>query len=146
MAVLAHRENFNAHSFEVLTLYLKSGPAPGTWHLVPVFDRDRERLELTISGGADCLLHDFRLVREGKGHPLRLLVADRALDASFADADAVTFTSYVLRINREETPGSPRFFFERERQFPAKARYCDVGEAFRRELGLGDWRKGDWKP
>jgi hypothetical protein len=80
MAVLAHRENFNAHGFDVLTMYVKPppvGPAPQDWQIVTVFDKDKESLSLAAGGGADCMLHDFRLLREpGQDQPI-LIVAER---------------------------------------------------------------------
>lgn len=65
MAVFARRENFNAHGFDVLTLYVNvsyGNGSPPVWQLVSVFDNKEERLTVSVSGGADCLLHDFRLV------------------------------------------------------------------------------------
>ncbi len=145
MVILAHRENFNAHSFDVLSLYIKAGyesPNAPICNLIPVFDDNKERLTVTIGGGADCILHDFRLVRDSDRSPLRLIIADRSLgDEGFAGANAVTFSFYVLRINKEGEVGRPLYYFERTSQSKAKHKYCDVGEAFKNELGLGDYRK-----
>lgn len=139
MAVLAHRENFNAHGFEVLTLYAKL-PLPGEraaqWQIVPLFDAAGEHLELRAGGGGDCLLHDFRLLQPAGGRDARLVLAERELGESFAVAAQVTFHFFRLRANNEGHIGRPVLYFEFERTQTAKTPYCDVGEAMRVELGL----------
>jgi len=143
MAVLANRENFNAHGFDVLTLYVRTLPPWGgakIWSLVSVFDGEKEKLVTTVSGGADCLLHDFRLVAQSGGRPIALVVADRELGASYADPANVTFSFYELRNNRDGEVGRPVYYFERTSQVKARRPYCDVGEAFWGELGLANWR------
>jgi hypothetical protein len=82
MVVLANRENFNADGFDVLSLYMKT---PGInnrkpiWSIVPIFDEEmgrKEQLVITVSGCADCCLHDFRLVRIAKDQtPLQIIAA-----------------------------------------------------------------------
>ena len=145
MIILANRENFNAHGFDVLSIYVKPdktlADAP-IWHIVPVFDDDKERLTLTVAGGADCTLHDFRLVQDSKNNPLRLVTADRSLgDEGFTEPNVVTFSFYVLRLNEHSLIGRPLYYFERTSQSEAKRKYCDVGEALKKELGLDDYRK-----
>lgn len=139
MAVLAHRENFNAHGFDVLTLYAKlptiADQAP-QWQIVPLFDATGEHLELRASGGADCLLHDFRLLRAARGRDATLVLAERELGESFAASAKVTFRFFRLRANEEGEIGRPVRYFEFDRAQVAKAAYCDVGEAMRAELGL----------
>lgn len=71
MAIIGARENFNAHGFDVVTFYVRD---ENEWHLVPIFgsrdDKDGgERDSLTVSGGADCVLHDFRLLVTKRGRP-----------------------------------------------------------------------------
>lgn len=39
--------------------------------------------------------------------------------------------------NTDGLTGWPSFYFEHSRTVPAKRMYCDVNEAFERELGLG---------
>ena len=80
MAMLAHRENFNAHSFDVLTLYQPAADGvdgQSRWQIVPVFDAQGEHLTLGVSGGADCLLMDFRLLHLAAGEDARLILAER---------------------------------------------------------------------
>ena len=143
MAVLGHRENFNAHSFDVLTLYVRSRAAqdePAQWQLVSLFDGDVETLSLTSGGGADCKLHDFRLVRDTPAGALRLIVARRDMNASYADAAPVHFKYYVLRHNSGGDVGWPLYYFALERQSVARQPYCDVGDAFQQELGIKAYR------
>jgi len=142
MAILANRENFNAHGFDVLSLYIKTIDRESKkpiWSIVPVFDGDRERLQLTIGGGADCFTHDFRLLRDSNKQPLRLIVAERPLGEGYAVADVVTFSAYILRVNKEGETGHPLYYFELIKTFKSRQKYCDVGEAFKMELGLDDY-------
>lgn len=141
MTVLAHRENFNAHSFDVLSLYIgePTGKGQPQWHIVPVQDKGKETFVVTAGGGADCLLHDFRLLAAARKSPARLVLADRELGESYANAAQVNFKFYELRKNTEGDPGTPLYYFELVRTQKAKQRYCDVGEAFAKELGLGGY-------
>lgn len=141
MAVRAWRENFNAHGFDVVTLYMQDGGAkPGAWNIVPVFDHDSarpEHLEIVVSGGADCLLRDFRLVSTADGKSTSLVTATREMGESYADPAKVRFDYYVLTSNDEGSAGRPRMYFEWKKSRVASRPYCDVNEAFRDELHLG---------
>jgi len=130
MMVVGHRENFNAHSFDVASLYVR---VDDRWEIVPFFDADKEQDQLTTSGGADCVLHDFRLVRQGAHRPLGLVVADRDYGDSFVDVRPVTFRSYELIRNVDSRAGSPTWRFELRSTRVSVKPYCDVGEAFKEE-------------
>lgn len=132
LVVVAHRENFNAHGFEVVSFHVEDGD---TLLQVPLFDGDDERQFATVSGGADCTLHDLRLLPGQAGEPMTLIVADRALGDSYADPNIVTFTWYALRTNAESDIGYPQFRFERTRSTQATKRFCDVGDAFDATFG-----------
>jgi hypothetical protein len=136
MAVLGHRDNGNAHGFDVLTLYLKRAHE-GAWQIVSVFDGEKEQLTLTAAGGADCVLHDFRLIRTAPHDSAELVVADRDAGASFADAAPVRFKFYQLRRSSQGDVGRPLYFFELVRRTVSRTAHCDVGEAFSQELGIG---------
>jgi hypothetical protein len=139
----AWRENYNAHGFDVITFYLRSKAdgATAQWGLVPIFSRtngdEKERLELTASGGADCQLHDFRLLVTPDGKEVRLIVASRDMGESYADDAAVHFDYYALTENSDGTPGRPTFYFKALQSVDAKTVYCDVNEALDKELHLG---------
>ncbi len=127
MAVVGRRENFNAHSFDVVSLFVRVGDQ---WEVVPLYDSDKEQDSLTSSGGADCLLHDFRLVGHGPGTPLDLVMADRDYGDSFVAAMPVTFRRYRLVRNKDADFGWPTWRFQlRSTQTSARS-YCDVGDAF----------------
>ncbi len=141
LAMLAHRENFNAHSFEVLTLYFSVKDGSGSkaaehLEILPVFDGNDEKLTLTAGGGADCMLHDFRLVRHSGRKAVELVVARREPGSSFADSAPVEFRHYALKTNEEADPGRPSYYFELASTQKSKRSYCDVGEAMAKELGL----------
>ena len=88
-AFLAHRDNGNAHGFDVLTLYIEVPIGEGAlpeWQLVSTFDeRDEKRhgvprgehLTLNTSDGADCRLSDFRLLAATDKADALLILADR---------------------------------------------------------------------
>ncbi len=142
MLVLGRRENFNAHGFDVLTIYVVARALPtdrSIWHLVPVFRDEKERLELTASGGADCLLHDFRLLKTPTKDGVRLIVAARELGQSYAEENNVTFEYYVLKKNSEGIAGRPLYYFEKSGSSKAKRKYCDVTAAFKEEFGLNEY-------
>jgi hypothetical protein len=137
---VAHRENFNAHSFDVVTVYLSSGDPSGGLDILGFWDKNHEELTLTVSGGADCLLHDFRLLKSTRGAAPMLVVADRPLLGTYADNEPVSFKFYVLRQNTDGLAGEPAYWFDRVETQTSKGAYCDVGAALARELGLGDYR------
>lgn len=143
IVMLGRRENFNAHGFDVLTLYLKplrTDKDAVDWQLVSVFDGEKEALTLTVGGGADCTLHDFRLVRDGTRGSVSLIVAERDAGSSYADFAPVHFKHYSLRRNNSAEVGRPLYYFELVRNSAAKNSYCDVGEAFFSELGMRPYR------
>ena len=140
LVMSGHRENYNAHSFEVVSFYLPTQGESGQatqWDIVPIMTKDGEKSQVNVSGGADCVLHDFRLLSGHGKEAATLILADRDLGANFASAAKVTFTYYSLVHNVESTPGFPPYAFQQSRVVSAKRTYCDVEESFDRELGLG---------
>ncbi len=130
MTVVGRRENFNAHSFDVVSLFVRVGNA---WELVPLYDADTEHDSLTSSGGADCLLHDFRLLRPRPRAALDLVVADRDYGDSFVAVRPVTFRLYQLTKNVDSVPGWPTWHFQLRATRTSAKPYCDVGDAFDHE-------------
>ncbi|MFZ5637739.1 MAG: carbapenem self-resistance protein CarG family protein [Pseudomonadota bacterium] len=126
LVVIARRENGNAHGFDVVTFHIEDGELLQ----VPLFDGNDEAQFATVGGGADCLLHDLRLLPGAAGEPVALIRADRTFGESYADAAEVTFTWYALRRNSDGEIGRPAWWFERVRRTKADKPHCDVGEAF----------------
>ncbi|WP_162600739.1 hypothetical protein [Paraburkholderia sp. C35] len=143
MIVRASRENFNAHGFDVVSIFVRNdiGPGSGTWSIVPMFHSDagvdHEDLHLLVGGGADCQLHDFRLLTSSNANSAQLILADREPGTSYADAANVHFNYYVLSENSAESPGHPMLYFNWYKSQSARAQYCDVNRAFDQELHLG---------
>ncbi|GLQ87166.1 hypothetical protein GCM10007898_07320 [Dyella flagellata] len=141
--VVADRENYNAHDFTVATIYMQ-GPSDlsngQVLNLVPVFYADAkdqyERLHLVKSGGADCVLHDFRILASARSDAAWLIRAERDMQRSFADAEPVHFYFYRLKENKEEQVGRPPVYFEFDHRVDATKPYCDVDEAMSKELGI----------
>jgi hypothetical protein len=149
--VLGWRYNFNAHGFGVATFYLadpKRVPPPSfqtgdMLGIVTVWDdvkASKEALTVTTSGGADCVLHDFRLLISSQHKPSLLVVADRVMGETFVDENVVTFKVYALKQNTDQMSGQPAFSFDLTEQLTAKRKYCDVERAFHDEIGIGDYR------
>jgi len=116
---------------------------------VPAFDeRDEgrngvprgEHLTLSASGGADCRLHDFRLLAATATADAMLILADRELGESFASPTQVSFRFFTLKKNSDGVPGRPVYYFEFDHERRATKPYCDVGDALQAELGLGPYQ------
>jgi len=140
LVIVGRRGNFNAHSFDVVTFY-SNDPQNEQGHLgiVPMFDKEEEELTLEVSGGGDCLIHDFRLLKPKHGNQPMLIIAARKWSASFSEDNTVTFSYFKLERNTTGTPGRPILYFNLSDVRQAKAKYCDVNEAFRLELGLENY-------
>jgi len=137
--VRARRENFNAHGFDVLSIYArtKSNAEPdAAFLIVPVWEGETERLELTSGGGADCKLSGFRVIGVGAGRDVQIVAAKREFGTSYADVADVTFTYFTLKRNSDGEAGRPPYYFESTASVKAKKQYCDVDDAFTQELGF----------
>jgi len=127
MTVVGRRENFNAHSFDVSSFFVRLGDR---WEVVPLFGAGKEQDSVTSAGGADCLLHDFRLVQSAPHTPLTLILADRDYGDSFVDVRPVTFRAYQLTRNERSVPGKPTWSYLLRSSWQSAKSYCDVGDAF----------------
>jgi hypothetical protein len=148
MVMVAHRENFNAHWYEATTIYIlvpEKSYGPAAWNVVPVEPMEEEesedklegeRLHFMTHGGADCLLKDFRLLRDPAKKRIVVITAEREFGETFIDRQPVVFRYYELSQNTDGMPGSAEFYLKGYRKTVSKAPYCDVGEAFRKELGI----------
>lgn len=141
VAVRAWRENYNAHGYDVVTFYAaRQDPSKGGLDLVPLLPSaqggEKEHDEVVVNGGADCLLRDFRLVRGDQG-VVQLILADRDFGDSFVSPGTVHFTYYALTRNTDQSVGWPPLYFAAGKKSDSRQAYCDVNEAFERELHLG---------
>src|SRR5579885_203871 len=91
------RENFNAHGHHGAMFQVRAPRYPddpksdAVWQVVPFFDSASstgEELFRTVEG-ADRDLRDLRVLRESPGHPVTVIVGERALGRSFADSAPV---------------------------------------------------------
>jgi hypothetical protein len=137
MIVRAWRENFNAHGFDVVSIFVRDGVGnrAQSWSIVPIFHPhngdDHEQLHVMAGGGADCRLHEH------------LILANRDAGTSYAAAANVRFDYYVLAENTDGSPGHPKLYFEWQKSASARQQYCDVNRAFDRELHLGTSSSSD---
>jgi hypothetical protein len=142
LVISGHRENFNAHSFDVVSFYVRVDlDGKKQWLLVPITNSKSkewdEKFNLFVGGGADCLLNDYRLLVPSGDEPTTLLIAKRA-KGDFAERAPVTFSYYTLVHQTDIEPGNIPYAFDLSRVSTSKANYCDVDEAMRTELGLGN--------
>jgi hypothetical protein len=110
------------------------------WQLLPFFGPDErvggDDLFRSVEAGG-CASVDLRVVRIGAGRPVQVVVARRAVGATATEPTAVRFDFYEVRGNVEHVPATPRWYFQRVRGERSRERYCDVNDAFARELGIG---------
>jgi len=144
--VVNRRENFNAHGYSTALFQLRAFTDPRdttsavAWQVVPFFgpDHPADGSELLrTTEGADCVLGDVRVFRRGRGRRVEIVMAHRTFGASYADSAAVRFEFYELRTNDEGTVGIPAYYFQHVRTIRARQRYCDVNDAFAREMAMG---------
>ena len=126
MAVVGRRENFNAHSFDVISFFVRF---ENRWDVVPMYEDEKEQDSMTSSGGADCLLHDFRLVSHGQHVPLSLVVADRDYGDSFVAVMPVKFRVYELVKNVNSDMGWPTWRFQLRKTAASAHAYCELRSA-----------------
>ncbi len=142
LVFFARRENFNAHGFDVVTFYIQIPKKDGIikpWNIVPLFKENKESLTLEVSGGADCILNDFRLLKPKQGTQGLLIVAKRELSGSYYEKAAVSFDYYTLENNTAGEIGRPLAYFNYQKTVKSKNKYCDVNQAFYSELGLENY-------
>lgn len=146
---IAWRENYTAHGSDIFNFYLqfKSEIRPTEkWYHVPFFNDSGmpNRDYLGTEMGADCILSDLRVIRprSPKKAPVTIVIGVRDFGESYADRALVTFLVYELRYNKEGNPGAPPYYFQHAKTIQGKNKYCDINEAFQKELGLG-WYRAD---
>ncbi|HEX6747637.1 MAG TPA: hypothetical protein VF092_10140 [Longimicrobium sp.] len=140
MVFVAWRENYNAHGYAQVAFYARGRSIPEDsvlWQLVPFFGGERGFDVAQTHMGADCVLVDLRVVRPRRGGPVAVVVGEREHGDSYIAEETVRFHVYRLETNRDGVPGWPLHRFEHQRTITPTRRYCDINEAFRRELGLG---------
>ena len=142
---VADRENYNAHGHHIAVFQVHAPRDAGNptsaieWQVVPFFDgtgNASEEIFHTVEG-ADCMLRDLRVLRGAPGKAVTVVVAEREIGRSYSDSAAVQFEYYALRTNSAGTVGYPSYYFARTRVVEAARPYCDVDDAFDRELHLG---------
>lgn len=135
-----YRDNLSAHSFSFYSFYiykkLDRKENPYEWQIVSIDSskgnagNEISKYVITTHQGADCVLRDARLARL-KGDPFYyLVIADRPIGESYVDSLKVKFTFYKLIFNKDEN----RFIYEKVKEIISTKKYCDVEEAFAKEL------------
>jgi Carbapenem resistance protein CarG-like len=140
---LALRDNFNAHSYHVVTFYRRGSTDNPAWQVVPFEDGLGVKSQLDgdafrTHNGADCQLRGIALLRQPAStrEPITVVVGERDFGQSYADTARVTFVVYRIVRNDAGTPGWPAVYFQPDRTIEAKSKYCDVNDAFATELGI----------
>ncbi len=142
---VADLENYNGHGHHIAVFqvdaprYADDRASAAEWQVVPFFEANAagsEEIFRTVEG-ADCILRDLRIIRGARTRPVTVVIAERALGRSYADSAVVQFQFYEIRTNAEGGVGHPSYYFEKTRVVEAKHPYCDVDDAFDRELHMG---------
>ena len=144
LVVLAWHDKANAHGFDIFTFYLAHTPHPPiirAWLALPLSDSSSNEDEYYRTAmGADCILSDIRVLRSSQPKaPVQLVTASRDYGESYVDSMPVTFTVYRFVTDTEHVPSAP-YYFQAVRTIRSHGKYCDVNDAFARELGLGPYR------
>ena len=147
LVLMAWLDNGNAHGHDLLYFYLSHTPTPPilrAWLLVPLTDSTTNNGSdyFGTSMRADCVLSDIRVLRP-KGQvkaPVKLVTAEREFGETYADSMPVTFTVYRFVADTPNSPGSAPYYFQAFQTIRSHGKYCDVNDAFRDELGLGEYR------
>ena len=144
---VADRENFNGHGHHVAIFQVHARVYPGDakspvrWQVIPFVEAAPDSGSATdlfgTSEGADCTLRDLRVMRDAPHQPVTVVIAQRELGRSYADSARISFRYYNLRVNSEGIAGYPSYYFLRTKVLQSRSSYCDVDDAFDRELGLG---------
>ncbi len=117
------------------------GGIPVKWHSSPEHQHPINPNYLETMGSFDireCNTQDVRLMvmAKGEGQELLLLHAQRVYGDSIVLPNIVEFSLYVFVHDKAAKRGKPRYFFEPKVNFESEGTYCDVNEAFEKELGF----------
>lgn len=144
---VADRENFNAHGHHIAVFEVRAGIYPGDagspvqWQVVPFFggpsDFASDNEVFGTTEGADCTLRDLRIIRGQPRRSVTVVIAQREFGRSYADSAPIVFHYFDLRVNSQGQIGYPSYYFLESHVVHSKRAYCDVDDAFDRELGLG---------
>jgi hypothetical protein len=135
-----YRGHITAHSFSVYSIYVYKKLEIGDlceWQIVSIGGKggfagdDIGKYAISTHQGADCVLREIRLARFNKNAPYYLVIADRPIGETYIDSKNVKFTFYKLIYLEDEN----RFVYEKDKELYSKNKYCDVDEAFAKELG-----------
>jgi hypothetical protein len=135
-----YRDDISAHSFSVYSFYiykkLDRKENPYEWQIVSIDSHGEHggneisKYVITTHQGADCVLKDARLARFNGDSSYYLVIADRPIGESYVDSLKVKFTFYKLVFDETEN----RFIYEKAKEINSIKKYCDVEEAFSKEL------------
>jgi hypothetical protein len=140
MVVSGYRGHITAHAFSVYSFYvskkLTQGETLYEWQIVSIGSGggfagdDIGKYAISTHQGADCVLREARLVKLKKSSSYYLVIADRLIGKSYADSANIKFLFYRLTYSEDES----RFIYEKVKEIESKYKYCDVIEAFEKEL------------
>ena len=141
IVVNGYRGHITAHSFSIYSFYvykkLAQEETTYEWQIVSIgggggfAGDDIGKYAISTHQGADCVLREMRLVKFKRGASYYLVIADRPIGESYVDSVNVKFLFYRLIYSEDES----RFIYEKVKEINSKDKYCDVTEAFEKELG-----------
>lgn len=127
-----YRGNITAHDFEAYSFYVYINKISNIVAISDSNDVSKDKYEIFTHKGADCVLRDIRLFKNKGEKSYNLVIAEREFGETYVDEKKVTFSLYKLDYDNDEA----RFIFRRYGEIKSINNYCDVEEAFKKELNL----------
>ncbi len=127
-----YRGNITAHDFDAYSFYIFMDKISNIVAISDSDDVSKDKYEIFTHKGADCILRDIRLFKNKDEKSYNLVIAEREFGETYVDEKKVTFSLYKLDYDNDET----RFIFRKYGEIKSKNNYCDVEEAFKKELNM----------
>jgi hypothetical protein len=127
-----YRGNITAHDFDAYSFYIFMDKISNIVAISDSDDVSKDKYEIFTHKGADCILRDIRLFKNKDEKSYNLVIAEREFGETYVDEKKVTFSLYKLDYDNDET----RFIFRKYGEIKSKNNYCDVEEAFKKELDM----------
>ncbi len=127
--------NVSAHTMDYYTFYVMKENLEGKVipNLVKIKNDKDFDYSFSSSRGADCELSGVRIKKESKEiKGMQLIIARREFGETYVDSQKVTFSYYKLVYDEDWS----LYIFEIYKSVVSKNSYCDVNDAFKKELGL----------
>jgi hypothetical protein len=136
LIVKGYVDNISPHSVDIYTFYILKYDSinnKNIYNLVKINFTKEEQYYVGTSRGADCDLLDIRIGKfDLNFKSLQLIIGERESGVTYVDQMPVTFTYFHLNYDEDFN----QYIYEPYKKVVSKNKYCNVQEAFEKELGL----------